>query len=424
MKRILQSNSRKNLLLVFLLFSVQTFSQETLIKNGDTWSYFDQGYLNDNWYEGTDFSNWKLGVTPIGYGDRIVTTNIHFGKSKEDKDLVKYFIKRINIKNLSKFTGIEFKLQRDDGAVVYVNGKELYRDNMPEGNITSETKSLHVINTEEEKIFYKKVFDKSIFKEGLNTIAVGVHQYNPYSSDCIFSMEVVGHNDPNVLIEVVKNQIRNKNSLEAKIDELNSSFLLKNTTTQLEIYKNTNQNLKFFLGFISLLLLSIITAFLFFLYKNKKNEEQTKNEIQQINNVTLEKEKEMISYSNQLLYQKQHLKEIKADLKFANTDNNKAIQNIIKQIDFIIDNKDEWKELKLHFNAVYDGFYDSLISKCSSLTETELRHCMFIKLHMQTKEIARILNIDPRSVQTARYRIKKKLNLDEDQDLRSFLITV
>jgi len=132
----------------------------------------------------------------------------------------------------------------------------------------------------------------------------------------------------------------------------------------------------------------------------------------------------MISYSNQLLYHKQHLKEIKADLKFINSDSNKAIQNIIKQIDFIIDNKDEWKELKLHFDAVYDGFYDSLISKYPTLTETELRHCMFIKLHMQTKEIARILNIDPRSLQTARYRIKKKLNLTEDQDLRSFLITV
>ena len=237
-------------------------------------------------------------------------------------------------------------------------------------------------------------------------------------------MEIIGHNDPNILIEVVKNQISNKNSLEAKIDVLNYNFLLKNTTTQLEIYKNTNQNLKFFLAFISLLLLSIIAAFLFFLYRSKKNEEQTKMEIKKINTASLEKEKEMISYSNQLLYHKQHLKEIKADLKFINSGSNKAIQNIIKQIDFIINNKDEWEELKLHFDAVYDGFYDSLISKYPALTETELRHCMFIKLHMQTKEIARILNIDPRSVQTARYRIKKKLDLSEEQDLRSFLITL
>ena len=48
---------------------------------------------------------------------------------------------------------------------------------------------------------------------------------------------------------------------------------------------------------------------------------------------------------------------------------------------------------------------------------------MFIKLHLQTKEIARILLIDPRSVQTARYRIKKKMNLKEEEDLRRYLIS-
>ena len=132
----------------------------------------------------------------------------------------------------------------------------------------------------------------------------------------------------------------------------------------------------------------------------------------------------MVSFSTQLLHYKQYLKEVKADLNFIKTDNTKALNNTIKQIDFIIENNDEWEQLKLHFDTVFSGFYDNLLSKYPTLTETELRHCMFIKLHIQTKEIARILNVDPRSVQTARYRIKKKLNLNEEQDLRSFLITI
>jgi DNA-binding CsgD family transcriptional regulator len=132
----------------------------------------------------------------------------------------------------------------------------------------------------------------------------------------------------------------------------------------------------------------------------------------------------MVSFSTQLLHYKQYLKEVKADLNFIKTDNNKALNSTIKQIDFIIENNEEWEQLKLHFDAVFNGFYDQLLVKCPTLTETELRHCMFIKLHIQTKEIARILNVDPRSVQTARYRIKKKLNLTEDQDLRGFLITI
>jgi DNA-binding CsgD family transcriptional regulator len=420
-----KKNIYKNLCLLFItLSSFTSFSQEPIIQNGDEWSYFDSGYLNDNWFQSTDFSNWKTGVTPIGYGDRAITTEIYFGKSKHNKDIAKYFIKRINIKNPSTYTGIEFKLQRDDGAVIYINGKELYRDNMPDGNITPTTRSLLVVNDKEEKKFYTKIFDKSIFTKGINTIAVEVHQYNIFSSDCIFSMEVIGHNDPNFLAEVIKNQMSNKASLEAKIDVLNYTFLLENTSTQLEIYKNSNQNLKFLLFLVcSLLIITIIGGFIVY-FKNRNNEDAFKNTIKKLNFDVIENEKKMISISTQLLHYRQHLKEVKADLSFLKTDNNKALNNTIKQIDFIIENNDDWDQLKLHFDSVFSGFYDKILAKSPTLTETELRHCMFIKLHIQTKEIARILNVDPRSVQTARYRIKKKLNLTEEQDLRSFLITI
>ena len=355
------------LILLIALISGTTYCQESIIKNGDHWSYFDKGYLNENWFQSTDFSNWKTGATPIGYGDRIITTEIHFGKSEHNKDIVKYFTKRINI---------------------------------------------------------KKIFDKSIFKEGLNTIAVEVHQFNIFSSDCIFSMEIIGHNDPNILTEVIKNQISNKASLEAKIDVLNYTFLLENTSTQLEIYKNSNQNLKFLLFLVCFLLIITIIGSYIIYSKNRNSEDDFKNTIKNLNYEVIENEKKMVSFSTQLLHYRQHLKEVKADLNFLKTDNNKALNNTIKQIDFIIDNNDEWEQLKLHFDAVFIGFYDKILAKSPSLTETELRHCMFIKLHIQTKEIARILNVDPRSVQTARYRIKKKLHLTEDQDLRSFLIAI
>lgn len=82
------------------------------------------------------------------------------------------------------------------------------------------------------------------------------------------------------------------------------------------------------------------------------------------------------------------------------------------------------ENLKKHFNEVNSGFVDRLISKYPLLTDIELRHCIFIKLHMQTKEIANILHIDPRSVQAARYRIKKKMDLDEGIDLRDYLLNI
>ncbi len=412
------------LLLSFALLSLASFSQEVLIKNGDQWRYFDNGYLKDNWFKKLSNSSWKTGYSPLGYGDKLITTSINYGDDQDNKEIIKYFTKKITIKDVSKFKGFEFRLQRDDGAIIYVNGKELYRDNMPDGRITHKTRSIQVIDTEEEGLFFVKIFDTTIFKNGDNTISIQVHQCNTYSSDCIFSLELVGHTDPKILTEVIKEQIDAKNTLESRIDNLNHNFILKNTSTQLEIYKNSNQNLKFLLFLVCfLLIITIIGSFIIY-FKNRNNEDSFKNSIQKLNYEVIENEKQMVSFSTQLLYYRQHLKEVKADLNFLKTDNTKALNNTIKQIDFIIENNDEWEQLRLHFDTVFSGFYDKLLAKSPTLTETELRHCMFIKLHIQTKEIARILNVDPRSVQTARYRIKKKLSLTEDQDLRNFLITI
>ena len=98
--------------------------------------------------------------------------------------------------------------------------------------------------------------------------------------------------------------------------------------------------------------------------------------------------------------------------------------HIAKQIDYNIGHEDDWENLKKHFNAIHTGYFDQLIKLHPSLTEVELRHCIFIKLHMQTKEIAKILNIDPKSVQVSRYRIKKKMKLPEQVDLRDYLMKV
>lgn len=423
--RACKKNSIKNILfLFFTLLHFTFYSQEKIIKNGDHWKYFDKGYLDNNWYKQLNQKGWKTGYSPLGYGDRLITTSINYGNDQDDKEIIKYFTKTTTIKDISKFKGFEFRLQRDDGAIVYVNGKELYRDNMPDGHITHKTKSIQVVDVEEESTFYVKIFDTTIFKNGENTISVQVHQCNTYSSDCIFSLEVIGHTDPNILTEVIKEQIETKNTLENRIDNLNNNFILKNTTTQLEIYKNSNQNLKFLLFLVCFLLIITIVGSFIIYFKNRNNEDVFKDKIQKLNYEVIENEKQMVSFSTQLLHYRQHLKEVKADLNFLKTDNTKALNNTIKQIDLIIDNNDEWEQLKLHFDTVFSGFYDKLLAKSPTLTETELRHCMFIKLHIQTKEIARILNVDPRSVQTARYRIKKKLNLVEEQDLRNFLITL
>jgi DNA-binding CsgD family transcriptional regulator len=136
------------------------------------------------------------------------------------------------------------------------------------------------------------------------------------------------------------------------------------------------------------------------------------------------KEQDLMLLNTKLLHNKQYFKEIKADIKGLKNVNDSTIKDISYHIDLALESDKEWENLQSHFNAIYSGFYDTILKKHPSLTEIELRHCMFIKLHLQTKEIARILLIDPRSVQTARYRIKKKMNLSEEVDLRTHLLDI
>lgn len=78
---------------------------------------------------------------------------------------------------------------------------------------------------------------------------------------------------------------------------------------------------------------------------------------------------------------------------------------------------EEWESIQGHFNEVHPDFFRKLVELSNDLTQYDLKHCAYIKMNLTTKEIGRILNISERSVQTARYRIKKKLELGQDTDL-------
>ncbi|WP_430811017.1 MULTISPECIES: helix-turn-helix transcriptional regulator [unclassified Carboxylicivirga] len=73
---------------------------------------------------------------------------------------------------------------------------------------------------------------------------------------------------------------------------------------------------------------------------------------------------------------------------------------------------------------VHAGYLEKLKYLHPNLSDIELKHCIFIKLHMEAKEVASLLNVEPRSVATSKYRIKKKLQLTEAHDLKDYLLSV
>lgn len=81
----------------------------------------------------------------------------------------------------------------------------------------------------------------------------------------------------------------------------------------------------------------------------------------------------------------------------------------------------DWDLFKMYFEQVNTDFFDTLLSQCPDLNNYDLRQCALIKLNLNIKESASVLNLSPHTVKSARYRLKKKLKLGADEDLTEFI---
>ena len=108
----------------------------------------------------------------------------------------------------------------------------------------------------------------------------------------------------------------------------------------------------------------------------------------------------------------------KANLK---TENIPEIENIIQNLNASLDN-DVWEEFEIRFLNVFEGFYENIQKIFPDLSLNEKRLAAFLRLDMSTKEISSITNQSPHSINIARTRFRKKLNLaNSDMKLSSFL---
>jgi Fibronectin type III domain len=166
-------------------------SPVTYIATGSTWKYLDNGSNQATAWDnlGFDDSSWKSGAAQLGYGDGDEKTVVGFGGSSSNKYITTYFRKTFNVANPSAVQSLNLDILRDDGAVVYLNGNEVYRTNMPTGTITYTTRASSAI---EDSTFYSTSLSKSLLVSGTNVIAVEIHQSGPDSSDISFDFDLKG----------------------------------------------------------------------------------------------------------------------------------------------------------------------------------------------------------------------------------------
>jgi hypothetical protein len=161
----------------------------TLVNAGAEWKYLDDGSDQGTaWQEsGFDDSTWGRGRAELGYGDGGEATVVNGGPAG-NRFITTYFRKSFTASDISGFLSLRLRLLRDDGAVVYLNGAEVCRSNMPEGPVDSTTRASTGQSGAQESTFIDYDLSPALLQEGENLLAVEIHQNAPSSSDISFDL--------------------------------------------------------------------------------------------------------------------------------------------------------------------------------------------------------------------------------------------
>ena len=177
------------LLVIFsILFSFDLQAAE-IISPSSEWRYFDKGVIDDNQWFNSDFNDthWPVGKGQFGYGEGDESTITSFGNDLNNKPLTQYFRRKFELVDLNGLDEVNMRLLVDDGAIVYLNGKEIYRVNVPEG--VSFPK--RAVNSLIEHVWIQVPLQASLFNNKENTIAVAVYQLSAKSTDLSFDLALI-----------------------------------------------------------------------------------------------------------------------------------------------------------------------------------------------------------------------------------------
>jgi len=163
------------------VFVTQPPTSTTVFAMGSSWKWYPWAAPNQYWKSPTFIdSAWKTGAGPLGFRSTQKTTiNTAVGR------YCYYFRKTFDIGTGTR-TGVTLRLRRDDGAVIYVNGKEVARSNMPAGTITHTTRAKSDVLPGKQGTTYSIALPVSAFRNGSNTIAVEVHQFTATATSDLF----------------------------------------------------------------------------------------------------------------------------------------------------------------------------------------------------------------------------------------------
>lgn len=214
-------------------------------------------------------------------------------------------------------------------------------------------------------------------------------------------------------------------SLDKQFNALESFLILSQKQT--EINENTKRyNLYMFL----LILLTTVMFFLFVslrlnynLQKSRAKEVLTEKKLIEADlnnkNITL------VNKTNFIAQHNKNLSYLLDSLDHQSTVSKEDLDQQLKgKIEFLLKSFKVNERFENQFEEVYPGFFKSLLNHSSALTQNDLRLCACLRLNQSTKEIALMMGVSVRTIESQKYRLKKKLNLTKKESLINHVFSI
>ena len=170
--------------------SVST-SPRALVSAGSTWKINDSGADLGTTWRGDAYTDtsWRSGSAQIGYGDGDEVTAVK--PSAASGSVTTYLRKSFDAgSTLSGLTSLNLRALLDDGAVVYLNGQEIWRHNLPTGSVSARTAATVAVAGTAEQSWRSVVLPVGVLRTGRNTLAVEIHNSSTASSDLSFDLSL------------------------------------------------------------------------------------------------------------------------------------------------------------------------------------------------------------------------------------------
>ena len=166
--------------------------RRSLVDAGAEWRYLDDGSEFGAAWRSTTFddSRWRAGDAPLGYGEDDLRTIVGFGGNPANKHITTWFRHEFDVGNAAEILDLTMRMERDDGAIVYLNGTEIARSNMPLQGVDFQTVASSWIGGALEGQQLSFSVPPELLKNENNVLAVEIHQVSAIDDDLRFDLSL------------------------------------------------------------------------------------------------------------------------------------------------------------------------------------------------------------------------------------------